>query len=162
MLLLGVITSYGKVNSSIILAGDPKQLDAVTRSASAANIGFKTSLLENLSNLPRYSRHPQLRTYDTRYITQLVKNYRNHSSILRFPNALFYGNALQAMAAPSNFVSQLTNPHNKCVAYVESFFFPISGVTDWYMGSSLLPSKQFPIIFKSVHGVCQNSYKETR
>lgn len=100
MWLIGVCTSFNEIHSSIILAGDPKQLDAVTKSANSASIGFKTSFLEHLANSPRYKRHPERRTYDTRYITQLVKNYRSHLSILRFSNSMFYENSLQALAPP--------------------------------------------------------------
>lgn len=158
-------TSYNKVHSSIILAGDPKQLDAVTRSSNAAGIGYKTSLMEHLANLPRYQKHAQ-RGYDTRYITQLVKNYRSHSAILRFPNTMFYGSSLQALAPPGIACVCLPSmgqcsPALFCTNVVSwPMCFP--AITDWFINSNLLPSKNFPIIFKSVHGKCQQSYQDTR
>lgn len=99
----GLCTSPSQVNSSIVLAGDPKQLDAVTKSGRAAKIGYKTSWMEHLFNRPLY--RPNMRTgkYNPKYITQLVKNYRSHSAILHIPNTLFYENKLQAAAPKSLF-----------------------------------------------------------
>lgn len=35
------------------------------------------------------------------------------------------------------------------------------GDVDWYLNSSLLPNKQFPVIFQSVQGVCEQSLGES-
>lgn len=84
------------MNSRIILSGDPKQLDAVTKSSYAKASSFNTSLMERLSKLP---------AFDVSYpgsqcvITHLVENYRSHPDILRIPNMLFYKNKLKAKAS---------------------------------------------------------------
>lgn len=156
------------MHSSIILAGDPKQLDAVTKSANAAELGLKTSFMEHLANMPRYKKHEKF-GYDSRYITQLVKNYRSHAAILRFPNTMFYGSSLQALAPPG--IVQLTVNCFEIGRFISNWhylnfnwipYFCFVEITDWYKNSNLLPSKQFPIIFKSVNGRCQSSYQDTR
>lgn len=97
--MLGLCTSsYGIIHSSVVLAGDPKQLDAVTKSDYAVKLGFKTSFMEHLFEKPLYSRHPYTHKYNHKYITQLVKNYRSHPAILSIPNKLFYDNKLEAKA----------------------------------------------------------------
>lgn len=35
------------------------------------------------------------------------------------------------------------------------------GDVDWYLNSPLLPNKQFPMIFKSVQGMCEQSLRES-
>ncbi|XP_055303315.1 helicase MOV-10-like [Sitodiplosis mosellana] len=126
--IAGLCTSRNQVHSSVVLAGDPKQLDAVTKSENAVKLGFKTSFLEQLFNRKLYERNPLTGQYNRRYITQLVKNYRSHPAILAIPNALFYENKLEAKASLDT--------------------------TNWFIGSKLLPCKSFPIIFKSVQGLC--------
>jgi len=59
-------------------------------------------------------------------VVKLVKNFRSHNSILKFPNERFYGNDLQACASPS--------------------------IINAYLNSSYLPSKKFPIVFHAVSG----------
>lgn len=54
-----------------VLAGDPKQLGAITRSRLAQHLGLATSLQENLMKLPVYEGQGRLKT-----ITRLVRNYR--------------------------------------------------------------------------------------
>ncbi|XP_031626698.1 putative helicase mov-10-B.2 isoform X2 [Contarinia nasturtii] len=130
----GLCTSRGQIHSSIVLAGDPKQLDAVTKSNLAAQLGFKTSFMEQLFECRLYKRNSTTGEYNQKYITQLVKNYRSHSSILHVPNELFYESKLQARAS--------------------------SDITDWFIGSDLLPSKNFPVIFKSVQGFCKRSKED--
>lgn len=91
-----------KIHAKIILAGDPKQLDAVTRSERAKELGFQTSWLEQLCQTNLYSRNNPALQYHAGFITQLVKNYRSHPQILKIPNELFYDNKLEPMAAQSN------------------------------------------------------------
>lgn len=91
-------TDKDGVQSSIVLAGDPKQLDAVTKSDEAVALGYKTSLLEQLCMRPLYKRDPVTKKFNPKYITQLVKNYRSHATILHMPNNLFYEGTLQAKA----------------------------------------------------------------
>lgn len=99
---LGLCTSEKKIHAKIILAGDPKQLDAVTRSDRAKELGFQTSWLEQLCKTNLYSRNNLAGQYHEGFITQLVKNYRSHPQILKIPNELFYDNKLEPMAAQSN------------------------------------------------------------
>lgn len=88
----------GQVHSSIVLAGDPKQLDAVTKSNYAKELGFSKSWMEQLCEKPLYQPNPMTKRYNSKYITKLVKNYRSHKDILAVPNALFYDNELVSQA----------------------------------------------------------------
>lgn len=99
--IAGLCTSYKEIHAKIILAGDPKQLDAVTRSYKAKRLGYNTSWLEQLCRMNLYSRHSQTGQFNPMYITQLVKNYRSHPEILSIPNELFYEKKLEALAAAS-------------------------------------------------------------
>lgn len=93
----GLCTSLDRVNANIVLIGDPKQLDAVTKSEWSTKLGFKVSWFEHLFNLPLYKRNDITGKFNQMYITQLVKNYRSHPAILKVPNKLFYENKLKAM-----------------------------------------------------------------
>lgn len=88
-----------KIHANIVLAGDPKQLDAVTKSEQAKELGFRTSFLEHLCEYKRYQRDENTKQFNSTYITQLVRNYRSHPSILKLPNELFYNNTLKAVAS---------------------------------------------------------------
>lgn len=93
---IGLCTGFdGKVWSSIVSAGDPMQLEAVTKSKHAKQLGFSTSLMEQLFKCQLYKRNPLTNTYNPRFITQLLKNYRSHPDILKVPNELFYENRLK-------------------------------------------------------------------
>lgn len=97
-------SSYNQIESKIILAGDPKQLDAVTKSLNAVKLGYKTSFMEHLFNRRLYTRNTTTGKYNQKFITQLVKNYRSHSDILSVPNNLFYENKLVAKAPKGNLI----------------------------------------------------------
>lgn len=86
----------GKVHSCIVLAGDPMQLSAVTKSDYAKRLGFNTSLMDQLFKKPLYQPNPKTKQYNSKYITQLINNYRSHKDILKIPNELFYDNKLIA------------------------------------------------------------------
>lgn len=85
-----------------MLAGDPKQLDAVTKSEYAKKLGYKTSFMEHLFNQPCYQRDPGRGNYDPRFIVQLTNNYRSHPMIISMPNQLFYDGSLSYMAPKGN------------------------------------------------------------
>lgn len=68
-------------------------------SKEAIALGFKTSLMEHLFNRRLYQRDPITGKYNTKFITQLVKNYRSHSAILHTSSKLFYEGSLQAKAS---------------------------------------------------------------
>lgn len=133
---LGLSTVSNGIASSIVLAGDPKQLPAVTKSTFATKMGFSTSFMERLFTKPLYQRHPITRQYNQQFITQLVKNYRSHSAILHISNVLFYDNKLEVAA-----------PIDCC---------------DWFLQSKLLPAENFPIILKNVQGSCKRSQADFR
>lgn len=101
---LGLCTTPKKIHANIVLAGDPKQLDAVTKSEQAKELGFRTSFLEHLCERKRYQRDKNTKQFNDTYITQLVRNYRSHPSILKLPNELFYNNTLKAMASDGKLI----------------------------------------------------------
>lgn len=133
--IAGLCTTLGKVHAKIILAGDPKQLDAVTISPWTEKLGFSKSLLEHLFNFALYKRDTISGRFNSKYITQLVKNYRSHPAILEIPNALFYDGSLEAKSMPQIADLNVSLP-------------------------DLKPS--FPIIFKSVQGTCIKPDDDTR
>ncbi|KAF8869388.1 P-loop containing nucleoside triphosphate hydrolase protein [Infundibulicybe gibba] len=71
--------------TNIILSGDPKQLGPIIRSNVARNLGLEISYLERLMNIHVYD--PQNGTA----VVKLIKNFRSHDAILKFPNDRFYG-----------------------------------------------------------------------
>ncbi|GAA5884186.1 hypothetical protein JCM16303_005959 [Sporobolomyces ruberrimus] len=111
-------------DTSVVLAGDPKQLGPVVRSVVAGNLGLKTSLLERLMSTPLYDQHSI--EYRGLTYTKLVKNYRNHPAILFTSNREFYLNELE-LCASKQVTGQLRNWEG------------------W-------PKKDFPIMFHSVKG----------
>lgn len=94
---LGLCTeANGKVHGCVVLAGDPMQLDAVTKSKYAKKLGYSTLLMEQLLKRPLYQPNRITKKFNAKYITQLVENYRSHPDILKVPNELFYENRLKA------------------------------------------------------------------
>lgn len=98
--IAGVCTQKNQINGRIVLAGDPKQLNAVAKSQFATELGYKTSYMERLFHEKMYQINDARGDYNSNYIVQLKKNYRSHPEILKIPNELFYGGILQAFAAP--------------------------------------------------------------
>lgn len=41
--------------------------------------------------------------------------------------------------------------------YKKNSYCILKGITDWFIGTDLLPNKHFPIIFESVNGSCESS-----
>lgn len=99
---IGVCSRKNEIRANIILAGDPKQLDAVCKSTVTVKLGFNISFMERLYMLPLYSKNTKTGKYNSKYITQLVKNYRSHKTILHVANALFYDGALIPKASRGN------------------------------------------------------------
>lgn len=60
--------------------------------------------MEHLLEKKLYKRNIATGKFNQNYITQLVKNYRCHSTILRKPSELFYGGVLEAAAPESMFL----------------------------------------------------------
>lgn len=94
ILELGLCTDYGKINSVIVLAGDPEQLDAVTKSKNAKKFGYKNSLMAYLQK----NKICYMQGSHTHDMVQLTKNYRSHPSILKIPNERFYENRIEAQS----------------------------------------------------------------
>ncbi|KAF9003324.1 RNA helicase [Cyathus striatus] len=110
--------------TNVVIAGDPKQLGPIIRSDIARQLGLETSYLERLMNQTLYN--PRDASNRGLTVVKLVKNFRSHSAILKFPNEQFYQGDLEVCAHPR--------------------------VTDTYLNSSFLPSKRFPVVFHAVHG----------
>ncbi|KDN51589.1 hypothetical protein RSAG8_00134, partial [Rhizoctonia solani AG-8 WAC10335] len=83
--------------TNIVLSGDPRQLGPVIRSPIALQLGLGLSYLERLMNTEMYN-PSEMRG---RTVVKLSKNWRNHPSILRYPNERFYANELEACASSS-------------------------------------------------------------
>lgn len=130
--LAGMVSSRGRLNASVVLAGDPYQLGPVIRSELAAKMGLGMSMLERLMNLPVYQKDPITKLYNTQLITKLVKNYRSHEALIKFSNEQFYDGELQCLAS-----SQVSLAEN------------------WRW----LPNKTFPIILHTVFGSNKRSQK---
>ncbi|KAG9042596.1 hypothetical protein FS837_010665 [Tulasnella sp. UAMH 9824] len=115
-----------KMNASdkttVVLAGDPKQLGPIIRSPIARRLGLEESYLDRLMSMNMYN-SPENRgvTY-----VKLTKNWRSHPAIIDFPNNQFYGGELEACAASSH--------ANICV--------------DW----DELPNPKYPVIFHAIKG----------
>ncbi|XP_071932272.1 probable RNA helicase SDE3 isoform X2 [Coffea arabica] len=76
--------------TTVVLAGDPKQLGPVVFSRNAMTYGLGKSYLERLFECNCYSHG------DPNFITKLVSNYRCHPAILQLPSKLFYEGELLA------------------------------------------------------------------
>lgn len=96
--IAGVCTEPKKIHGRIVLAGDPKQLDAVVKSEFASDLGFKRSFMEFLFEKKCYQRNLMTAEYNPNFIVQLTKNYRSHPAILHTPNKLFYEGKLECLA----------------------------------------------------------------
>lgn len=94
--IVGLCTEEETIYPRIILSGDPKQLDIVTKSFWAKRLGYSKSWLEHTINLPLYKSGIIENKKNSIYITQLIYNYRSHPCILHMPNKLFYEGALRS------------------------------------------------------------------
>ena len=89
--------AVGRLNkgvSTIVLSGDPKQLEASVRSPVGAGFRFGKSLQERLMAMPLYN---PVNFQDSQFcFIQLNQNYRSHECILNFSSNQFYGGTLKA------------------------------------------------------------------
>ncbi|XP_046896067.1 putative helicase mov-10-B.1 [Hypomesus transpacificus] len=85
-------------SGQVVLAGDPKQLGPILRSPLAIKHGMGLSLLERLMKDVSLYQKGSRGTYNDRYVTKLLRNYRSHPAILKIPNELFYDGELQVFA----------------------------------------------------------------
>jgi helicase MOV-10 len=127
-------------STNIVLSGDPKQLGPIIRSGIARELGLEKSYIARLMATDVYDvQTSQGRSYVlfllqeneisnvcTCRVTKLTKNFRSHNAILKFPNENFYDGDLQQCGDPK--------------------------VINSFLGSSYLPSKQFPIVFHGISG----------
>lgn len=96
-LFIGLCSEFGVVKAKIVLSGDHKQLDAVTKSRIATQFGYRTSLMEYLVTSKKcYLRNPRTKKQNPNFIVTLVENYRSHPNILYIPDRLFYDDTLLA------------------------------------------------------------------
>ncbi|GAA6013532.1 hypothetical protein JCM11491_006112 [Sporobolomyces phaffii] len=116
--------SLAAKGTSVVLAGDPKQLGPIVRSPVVKTLGLETSLLERLMTSPQYDQNSP--AYRGITYTKLVQNYRNHRAILDTSNREFYANELRVFAPTS--------------------------VTGALQGWEGWRNSDFPIIFHSVKG----------
>ena len=127
-----VTKKSGSEKPVVVLAGDPKQLGPIIRSAIAKDFGLSKSLLERLCECSPYQRRvtnhdgATVDPYDSRVMTKLVKNYRSHPAILKLPNELFYDGDLIPSADQ----------------------FKVNSLVNW----EHLPQKGFPVVFHGVKG----------
>lgn len=119
-------TGKGEETTSIVLAGDPKQLGPVIQCDFLDKTNHGMSLLERLTDHELYRRDELTGSYDPRVITLLRDNFRSHQALLKFPNQAFYEGQLRVKAAPE--------------------------LTNWAIGWRRLPNYSFPLIFHSVAG----------
>ncbi|KAF8325174.1 P-loop containing nucleoside triphosphate hydrolase protein [Cantharellus anzutake] len=108
--------------TNIILSGDPKQLGPIVRSAVASKLGSAVSYLDRLMRQDVY----QLEYWGGITVVHLTQNFRNHASILQYPNDMFYNGRLQARADPI--------------------------VTESLARWEMLVTPGFPVIFHSISG----------
>nr|XP_056700824.1 helicase MOV-10 [Euleptes europaea] len=116
----------------LVLAGDPQQLGPILRSPLAIEYGLELSLLERLMHdNPLYQKKDG--GFNPQFVTKLLRNYRSHRAILKFPNEKFYEGELQVHADPI--------------------------IANSYCSWSGLAKQGFPIIF---HGVCGEDQREEK
>ncbi|KZT68330.1 RNA helicase [Daedalea quercina L-15889] len=108
--------------TNVVLSGDPKQLGPIIRSAVARDLGLEKSYIERLMARPPYD---ETAGYGVS-VVKLVKNFRSHEAILKFPNERFYRGELQPCAE--------------------------SRVTHAYIGCPILANKNLPVFIHSISG----------
>ena len=133
------IKTMSDLKTNVVLSGDPKQLGPIIRSAVARHLQLDISYLERLMNrdiydpkkghgmtyvsfLPCFSEYFHM----TFRIVKLTKNYRSHNAILKYPNERFYSNELESCGD--------------------------KGTIDSFLGSPLLVSSKFPVVFHAMSG----------
>ncbi|KAF5383148.1 hypothetical protein D9615_005012 [Tricholomella constricta] len=121
------IKTMANPRTNVILSGDPKQLGPIIRSRIACQLGLEISYIERLMKRDAYN----LQDGYGFSVVKLVKNFRSHSTILKFPNERFYDSELEQCGDPK--------------------------VINSYIGSSYLPNKNFSIVF---HGLCGKDDRE--
>lgn len=104
-----VAVSFMQANSSLVLAGDPKQLGPTVMSKVCQKYHLDKSLLRRLTEENELY---NIINENTDFISMLKDNFRSHSLILQIPNKLFYEGLLRAKA-----VEPLNDPISKMAVY---------------------------------------------
>ena len=86
------------VNAQIVLSGDHKQLGAIVQERFCRKMGMEKSMMERIIETNR--NYKLRRNFNSKFVTQLVKNYRSHQAILQFSNENFYESKLVFMCPP--------------------------------------------------------------
>jgi helicase MOV-10 len=132
------LKTMADLRTNVVLAGDPKQLGPIIRSALARRLELDVSYMERLMKDTMYDEHGGhgvtyafYSPFDTfltfvRSVVKLKKNYRSHEAILKFPNERFYGGELVPCADVSI--------RNAC------------------LGRPVLVAKTFPVVFHAISG----------
>ncbi|KIO21002.1 hypothetical protein M407DRAFT_219502 [Tulasnella calospora MUT 4182] len=124
------ILSLSNHNTNVVLAGDHKQLGPIIHSPISKVLGHSTSYLYRLMEMEMYDEQGKKGQKDVT-VVKLRRNFRNHVSILQFPNEQFYSGDLIAGADPMT--------------------------TDRLLGWIKMPNPDFPIKF---HGVVGKDQRE--
>ncbi|XP_043473647.1 putative helicase mov-10-B.1 [Leptopilina heterotoma] len=115
---------------NLVMSGDPKQLGPIVMTKYGSHL-LGISMLERLMEKSYlYKKDYNSNKYNPNFLTKLVQNYRNHETILRLPNHMYYDSELIACAG--NGVKIAENWRN-------------------------LPIKGFPIIFHPAYGHEENN-----
>ncbi|KAI0263051.1 P-loop containing nucleoside triphosphate hydrolase protein [Gloeopeniophorella convolvens] len=91
------VKNIASATTKVVLSGDPKQLRPIVRSAVADALGLGISYLERLMERDAYrgpDSHGASSNVEESYV-KLLKNYRSHHEIIRFPSARFYNEELE-------------------------------------------------------------------
>lgn len=111
-----------KFKASVVLLGDPKQLGQIMRTYHSERYGFNISMMERVMSMDAY-KFNKGSGYNSKFIVQLVDNFRSHHFILGFSNKEFYNSILKA--------KQLDH------------------VANFAIGWELLPNPKFPLLFQA-------------
>ncbi|VDC03813.1 unnamed protein product [Peniophora sp. CBMAI 1063] len=116
------VKTMADLQTNVVLAGDPRQLGPIIRSAVARKLGLAKSYLERLMSEELYNHH----NWHGRTVVKLTNNYRSHEAILTYPNQHFYEGELVPCAD--------ARTRNSC------------------LDSSVLVNKKFPVVFHAMSG----------
>lgn len=91
--------------------------------------------MERLFALPLYMDDPETKDFNTKFIIQLIDNYRSHASILHVANRLFYNGTLLCKGPPE--------------------------IINWFVDSEFTPNN-VPIMFQAVFGISSQVENDRR
>ncbi|KAI0062752.1 P-loop containing nucleoside triphosphate hydrolase protein [Artomyces pyxidatus] len=100
------IKGMADARTNIVLLGDPKQLAPVVHSTVARQMGLDVSFMERLMARDIYKADKS----NGIAFVKLVKNYRSHEAILRYPNQQFYDAELETCGELHSIDSFLESP----------------------------------------------------